>query len=113
MTLDVVSNVASGLLLSQNKQIFKYYVELVRFREAADARTMLKCINPKHNIATLYPCIHPSLPTGVAGFVRRGEPLPVSKQCYGPKEAGLIDSASGIHVRCADNRMRMASTHFQ
>eukprot|EP01006_Ploeotia_vitrea_P063566 TRINITY_DN85794_c0_g1_i1.p1 TRINITY_DN85794_c0_g1~~TRINITY_DN85794_c0_g1_i1.p1 ORF type:complete len:469 (+),score=39.07 TRINITY_DN85794_c0_g1_i1:69-1475(+) len=32
-----------------NKQIFRFYVELIRFREQGDAKLMLKCINPKES----------------------------------------------------------------
>eukprot|EP01012_Entosiphon_sulcatum_P021547 TRINITY_DN26368_c0_g1_i1.p1 TRINITY_DN26368_c0_g1~~TRINITY_DN26368_c0_g1_i1.p1 ORF type:complete len:419 (-),score=47.43 TRINITY_DN26368_c0_g1_i1:9-1265(-) len=30
-----------------NKQIFRFYVDLIKFREAGDAALMLRCINPK------------------------------------------------------------------
>ena len=44
-----------------NRQIYQFYVDLIKFRERGDPQMMLKCINPK--------------------------------------EAGLIDAASGLHVR--------------
>lgn len=47
----------------RNRNLFKYYRDLISLKERSDPRDILRSINPR--------------------------------------EAGLIDAASGIHVRCA------------